>query len=294
MIIGEPLVVTAADRSLADVATAALLHELVAYPKPGLVSPVDSGAHDDMDFALMCRSIEFLHRPFASLASAGRTGKGFESVLMPLGIKAEHRMLAATGGVNTHRGAIFSMGMIVAALARAKMLDTSPTPEAVRATLLGKWGTALEAHAARGDAASSHGAMVRRSTGRDGARHEAAIGFPSVFDLALPAYREALDRGLDGNAASIQTLFVLMAAIDDTTVLHRGGLPGGDFVQDAAIAFLAGGGCFSSGWQREAERLHSAFIDRRLSPGGCADLLACAILVSTVCPRLASAPAIQS
>lgn len=126
---------TAADQALAAAAVAALHDELKAYPKPGLVSPVDSGAHADMDFALMSRSADTLLQPLTLLAAAGREGRSFEEALMPLGIEAERRMLAATGGVNTHRGAIFSMGLIVAAIARADALDAPVTSDAVRAAL---------------------------------------------------------------------------------------------------------------------------------------------------------------
>ena len=273
----------AADRALARAAVAALREELTAYPKPGLVSPVDSGAHDDMDFDLMCRSADSLLEPFAALAAAGRAAQGFETALLPLGIAAERRMLAATGGVNTHRGAIFSMGLIVAAIGRTESAGLAPSPAAVRATLLREWGAALDGHAARGAAAQSHGADVQRRTGHGGARLEAARGFPGLFELALPAYREALRQGLDRNAAAIQTLFALMASVDDSTVLYRGGLDGHGFVRAASGAFLAAGGCFRTGWQTEAERLHRAFVTRRLSAGGCADLLACAVLLDRSC-----------
>ncbi|MBI3198569.1 MAG: triphosphoribosyl-dephospho-CoA synthase MdcB [Rhodospirillales bacterium] len=273
----------AKDTVLAVAAVTALHDELKAYPKPGLVSPIDSGAHPDMDFALMCKSADSLLEPMAQLAAAGREGRSFEEALMPLGIAAERRMLAATGGVNTHRGAIFSMGLIVAAIARAMALSARITPDSVRAALKGEWGEALEAHAARGTSAASHGALVHRKTGRDGARREAALAFPSVFEVGLPALRQALEAGLDPNAANIQTLFALMEAVDDTTVLYRGGLEGGGFVRESASAFLAAGGCFRPGWHEKAEQLHGAFIARHLSAGGCADLLACTLLVSRCC-----------
>jgi triphosphoribosyl-dephospho-CoA synthase len=272
--------VSAEDTALAMAAVAALHDELKAYPKPGLVSPVDSGAHADMDFSLMCRSANALLQPFASLAAAGREGRSFQAALMPLGIEAERRMLAATGGVNTHRGAIFSMGLIVAAIARASVLSTRVDPASVRAALKHEWGDALEAHATRGSTAASHGALVRRKTGRDGARREAALAFPSVFEIGVPTLRRALEAGLDANAARIQTLFTLMEAVDDTTVLYRGGLDAGTFVRRSAATFLAGGGCFRADWRDRAERLHRSFVERNVSAGGCADLLACTLLVS--------------
>lgn len=279
----EQVVPCDADMALAETAVTTLRDELRAYPKPGLVSPVDSGAHADMDFALMCKSADALLLPFARLAAAGRDGRSFQAALMPLGIEAERLMLAATGGVNTHRGAIFSMGLVVAAVARTGALSSRIAPNSVRETLKREWGEALEAHGASGSAAASHGALVHRRTGRDGARREAALAFPSVFEVGIPTFRQALGAGLDANAASIQTLFTLMEVVDDTTILYRGGLDGAAFVRRSAASFLAEGGCFQSDWYEKAERLHRAFVDRNLSAGGCADLLACTILVSRCC-----------
>lgn len=271
------------DGALARVAVQALHDELAAWPKPGLVSPIDSGSHTDMDHALMTRSADALYEPFVALAAAGRHGEGFEAALKPLGIAAERRMLAATGGVNTHRGAIFCLGLVVAAIARAGRTGSTPAGT-VRATLLQTWGAALEAHAASATASDSHGGQVRRATGRDGARREAAAGFPGVFEVALPVYRGAIAAGLDLNAARIHTLFSLMATVDDTTVLYRGGLEGDAFVRDSARRFLADGGCHRPGWQAAAEAVHRAFVARRLSAGGCADLLAATLLVAACCP----------
>lgn len=272
------------DKALAHAAVTAMRDELQAYPKPGLVSPIDSGAHADMNFALMCRSADSLQQPFTALAAAGRAGQSFEQALMPIGIEAERGMLAVTGGVNTHRGAIFSVGMIVAAIARAQARSTDLSPAIIRKALGSTWGDALARHASREDEAS-HGAQVRRRTGRDGARREAARAFPSIFETGLPTYTKARQAGLNANAAAIQTLFALMASIDDTTVLYRGGLEGGSFVRESAAGFLAGGGCHQPGWFEKAEALHRAFIARNLSAGGCADLLACTILVARCCGK---------
>lgn len=270
--------ISAEDLALAGAAVAAMHDELKAYPKPGLVSPVDSGAHDDMDFALMCRSADSLLRPFASLAAAGRLALSFDGSLAPLGIEAERQMLHATGGVNTHRGAIFSIGLVVASIARTRAAATPVSPEAVQATLRCEWGGALEAHAGGGDA-GSHGALVRQKVGVSGARGEAARGFPSLFQVGVPAYRQAMGWGLEANAAQLHTLFALMEAVDDTTVLYRGGAEAGLFVRRSAAEFLASGGCRDAGWYERAERLHRTFVARNLSPGGCADLLAATLLV---------------
>lgn len=274
----EPL-----DFSLAESAASALIAELEAYPKPGLVSPMDSGAHADMDFELMRLSANALLRPFAGISAAGREGGSFQGALIPLGLAAEQEMLRATGGVNTHRGAIFTLGMLVAALARTDCVARPTTPANVRATLLETWGKALQSHAASGDAIASHGALVRRTTGVGGARAEAALGFPRIFETGVPAYREALASGLDPNAARIQILFVLMESAEDTNVLFRGGPEAAAFVRESAAEFLAAGGCTSAGWFARAEEIHRAFVRRNLSPGGCADLLSGILLIVDRC-----------
>ena len=245
--LANPAAPRATAAALADAAVAALLDELAAYPKPGLVSPIDSGAHTDMDHALMCRSARALRRPFARIAAAGAEGRPFAASLVPLGLEAERVMLRATDGVNTHRGAIFSLGMIVAAVARARATPAAVTPAGVRRALQREWG--------------------------------AALGFPGVFAIGVPAYRGAIATGLDRNAACVHTLFTLMADIEDTNVLFRGGPEAGAFVRRAAAGFLAVGGCTGPGWFARAEELHRDFVRRNLSPGGCADLLAATLLV---------------
>lgn len=270
----------ATDVSLAESAVSALMQELEAYPKPGLVSPRDSGAHADMGYDLMRRSANALLLPFADIAAAGREGLPFQGSLIPLGLAAEREMLRTTGGVNTHRGAIFTLGMLLAAMARTESAARPTTPESIRAVLLETWGDALKAHAAADGADASHGAIVRKTTGAGGARAEAASGFPDIFETGIPAYREALATGLDPNAARIQTLFALMEAAEDSNVIFRGGREAADFVRRAAAEFLAAGGCFSDGWFARAENIHREFIRRNLSPGGCADLLSGTLLVA--------------
>ena len=270
------MVLSPDDLALTGAAIAALLDELETYPKPGLVSPVDTGAHADMDVVLMRRSAHALARPFARLAAAGRAGRSFEQGLVPLGLGAEREMLRATGGINTHRGAIFSLGLLIAAIARTGPVSD---PATVRATLVREWGDALAAHAARRDPVPSHGALVRQRTGAGGARREAARGFPGVFETGVPTHGAALAAGLDANAARVHTFFALMEAVEDTNVLFRGGPEAGAFVRRSAAGFLAAGGCTGDGWLARAEAVHQSFIERNLSPGGCADLLAGTLLV---------------
>jgi triphosphoribosyl-dephospho-CoA synthase len=117
--------------------------------------------------------------------------------------------------------------------------------------------------------------MVWRRYRIGGARLEAARGFPSIYEIGLPALaRGALLAPDDDEAARVQSCFALIAAIDDTNLLHRGGLRGLGFAQMAARTFLAEGGVGRRGWRGRAQTIHRAFVARRLSPGGSADLLA--------------------
>ena len=140
-----------------------------------------------MDFALMCRSADRSWNRLAS-SGAGRTGRSFEEALMPLGIAAERRMLAVTGGVNTHRGAIFSIGLIVAALARTVEAFGGHRAGHRSRDVLARYGGRPSSACSPRRTAASHGALVQRRTGRDGARREAALAFPSVFDVGIPAF----------------------------------------------------------------------------------------------------------
>jgi len=256
----------AASPGLAGLAVDALLAEIDLYPKPGLVSPVDTGSHHDMDCGLMRTSAESLREPFSRIAGAAAAGAAFESGLVPLGVEAERRMLEVTGGVNTHRGAIFAMGLLVSATALAGI---GAGPDTVRTVLLEAWGPALLRHA--------------RSDARVGARWEAAAGYPSLFERALPHYRHRLQEGFAADAAAIETLFLLIASVSDTNLIHRGGSKGAAFARGRARDFLGSGGIAGKDWKPRAIGIHAEFVERNLSPGGAADLLAGTLFIHRTC-----------
>lgn len=257
--------------ALAASAERALREELAVYPKPGLVSHHDSGSHVDMTAWHFERSIDALRPYFVEVARAGARGAAFET-LRALGVGAEQAMLRATAGVNTHRGAIFALGLLVAAAAGP---DDGPLGERVRA----RWGDALRGHSSP---PGSHGDTARRRHGAGGALREAAAGFPSVYHVGLPGLRAAARRTGDARRASVHAFFCLLAAVEDTNLLHRGGAAGLEWARTRARAFLDGGGVFAADWERSAVDVHLRFVERRLSPGGCADLLAATLLVDAL------------
>jgi triphosphoribosyl-dephospho-CoA synthase len=262
---------------VADLAHGALIGELETWPKPGLVSPIDSGSHDDMDAGTLRRSAAAIRPYFAELVSAGSRGATMGE-LRAIGLRAEAAMLRATGGVNAHRGAVFALGLICAA---AGALGEAPASAEARAEAVGRlWGDAI----ARAPASlTSHGGRAARRYGVGGASAEAAAGFPTIRAVGLPTLRSSRTCAPgDPEATRVQCFFALLAVVDDTNLLHRGGAAGLTSARGAAAAFLATGGIAAPGWQDRAIAIHRDFVAARLSPGGCADLLAATLLLDAL------------
>lgn len=262
---------------VARMAVGSLHAELCLYPKPGLVSPVDTGSHDDMDAQTFMRSLFSLRHYFKKICLAGWDDAPFAR-LKQLGIEAEAAMLKATRGINTHRGAIFSLGLLCATAGRARAQGTPMTPAALRAAMLIRWGGELAMHAGPSEE-NSNGLRVAARYAVSGAREEGALGLPSVFEIGVPALLAARARGAGMTHARIDTLFTLMAAINDSNVYHRAGPQGAQTVRTHAQRFIDLGGTANAEWHAEALASHQDFVRQRLSPGGAADLLAASCLV---------------
>jgi triphosphoribosyl-dephospho-CoA synthase len=269
---------------LGRAATAALHDELELYPKPGLVSLVDAGSHRDMDAATFMRSLFALRHYFPQIAGLGARGAPFAE-LERCGVDAEQRMLQGTAGINTHRGAVFSLGLLCAAAGRLAALGINMAPGPLRHCLRQTWGAELLARSTRTSA--SNGQCAAWRYGLRSAGDEAAQGFPVLFETAVPVLSAALASGQAARMARLQTFFSIMAVLDDTNLAHRGGLAGLTFARRAAAGFLAAGGCGRPDALVHAEAIHRDFVARRLSPGGVADVLAAACWVERVCRPLA-------
>ena len=223
---------------LADLAERALKMELDTPMKPGLVGPDSVGAHKDMDYDVMRKGIAAIRPFFARMAMAGTPDE-----LRQLGIDAEAAMLAATGGVNTHRGAIFALGL---ALYRHPMAET----------------------AARLD----NGASKRREAGIRGAMQMAKDGYKELFEDWLPYYR-----GIKAEEYGLQkTLLRIMATLDDTCVIHRVGYERAMAVKAEAKALAER---FDMG---KLKTMCSSYAAEGISPGGAADMLALTIFIDSI------------
>jgi triphosphoribosyl-dephospho-CoA synthase len=242
---------------IARLATQCLRLELATYPKPGLVSHVDSGSHADMDAGTFRASASALEPYFVELAAAGAAGAAMAH-LRRIGLAAEAAMRAATGGVNTHRGAIFGLGLLsVAAGAVGPRAPAGSLGAHVRARY-------ADAILDGPELLHAPGARARRRHGVGGAPAEAAAGFPTLYGTGLPALRRARTRRPESpEAARVEACLALIATLEDTNLLHRGGPEGFGFARAEAARFLAAGGIARDDWFSHAQTLHRAFVARR-------------------------------
>ena len=270
--------------TLADAAHSALLYELYTTPKPGLVDLANCGAHKDMDVPLFEKSADSLRTSFHDAAMLGMKGCSMEE-LRTRGLIAEQDMFKATGGVNTHKGMIYSMGLILAGMGMAlrEGYDDFLVATKYAAQLAGQ---DAEAHIGESLAdPKTNGANVLRTYGARGALGEAAAGFPDAVFCAsrLQYYMKMDDSGCSCageaavNKAGALAFCDSMARLEDTNLLHRGGQEGLDFVRTEAsrIASIDDPGKRI----RELEKLDIEMINRNLSPGGSADMLALGYLL---------------
>jgi len=262
--------------NLARYAVDALVDEAMLTPKPGLVDMRGSGAHHDLSWLLMCRSAHALHPAFLRMAEAGACITDpllLRRRIGAIGREAESAMMAATGGVNTHRGAIWALGLLVTAAAQCD-------PGADAATVAAAAG-ALAAIDDPGAPArtGNKGELACRTHGVGGARGQARAGFPAVLHGALPMLRQARARGDSEAQARVNALLAVMATLDDTCLLARGGRPALAATQAGARRVLALGGVKSAAGRVALRALEKRMRRLHVSPGGAADLLAAALLL---------------
>jgi triphosphoribosyl-dephospho-CoA synthase len=265
---------------LAEQAVAALEDEALLTPKPGLVDRRGPGAHTDLNLDLLLRSARSLRPTFVALAGAAygrRADQALRAELAAIGRAGEATMYQATAGVNTHRGALWALGLLVASGAMAHSAG-SAGQIAARAGAIARYPD----HRAPVEAAPSHGSRMRARYGVGGARGEAAAGFPHVIEAGLPALRRARARGVPEPSAWLDALLAIMADLEDTCLLYRGGRAALTLAHDGAREILAAGGVSTPRGYGALCRLDQALLACHASPGGSADLLAATLFLDRV------------
>lgn len=249
---------------VADLAERALRRELDTTPKPGLVDRQDNGAHKDMDYALMSKSISAL-RPYLTRLAVESAKDIDPAKIKEIGIEAEKAMLKATGGVNTHKGALFCIGLSVAAASNMASATGFVQVYSFK-ELVSR--AASEIPSARG----THGAEAKRSFKAVGALENARAAYPELFTDWLPYYRS-----LEGDPFRChKTLLHIMTTLDDTNILHRRGAEGLAHAEAEAARLLED---FS---ESGLSSLNKDFIRENISPGGSADMLSLTIFIESI------------
>lgn len=285
---------------IAHLATQALQAELDTTPKPGLVDKDNNGAHRDMDYALMQRSIDTLHPYFVKLALLGcADALPTHASIRDIGIEAERAMLSATNGVNTHKGALFSMGLAVVAAAHEERKIAANEEQILKERnggedVLVSLQTTIKALAASfPDTNGTHGSkaklLSKGTTAIKGALDNAREGYEMLFAEWLPFY---IERRKEHDAYTLhKTLLRIMCDLDDTNVIYRTDLATAEEVKQEARALLDS---FSEAHTAEdkekriaAELLALKDMDKRytarnISPGGAADMLSLTIFIGSI------------
>jgi triphosphoribosyl-dephospho-CoA synthase len=237
------------------------------------------GAHRDLNWLLMCHSAWALHGTFCAMASAGQSmadPQALRERIGRLGRDGEQAMMRATGGVNTHRGAIWALGLLVTAAAQ-DVDAQAPAAVAARAGALARRHDRFAP-----TVTGNKGERACAEHGVGGARAQAQADFPHVVRIGLPMLRQSRLRGDSENAARLNALLAIMAALDDTCVLSRGGKDALTATQAGALRVLDAGGAGHGDGEAALRRLESELLARNVSPGGAADLLAATLLLDRI------------
>ena len=273
---------------IGHLASMALQAELDTTPKPGLVDRNDNGAHCDMDHALMQRSIQALHPYFVRLAQLGFNGKQpCHDEIVNIGIEAEREMFKATGGVNTHKGALFSIGLAAVALAgeafcritQAEGCGTMAYNDVNSKQIQSLSNSIASLARLFPDTNGTHGSKAKANNILKGALDNAREGYTQLFKAWLPFY---IDRIAEGdNYALHKTLLRIMCDLDDTNIVYRTSMETMQEVKAEARQMLDTSRNIVN-FEAALQAMNTDYIHRNISPGGSADMLSLVVFLSCV------------
>lgn len=273
---------------IGHLASMALQAELDTTPKPGLVDRNDNGAHCDMDHALMQRSIKALHPYFVRLAKLGFTDKQpCHDEIVNIGIEAEREMFKATGGVNTHKGALFSIGLAAVALAgeafcritQAEGCGTMAYNDVNSKQIQSLSNSIASLARLFPDTNGTHGSKAKANNILKGALDNAREGYTQLFKAWLPFY---IDRIAEGdNYALHKTLLRIMCDLDDTNIVYRTSMETMQEVKTEARQMLDASRNIVN-FEAALQAMNTDYIHRNISPGGSADMLSLVVFLSCV------------
>lgn len=268
---------------ISSFAIQAMIYEVSCYPSPGLVSPVSSGAHKDMDFFTFVDSTSVLSHYFTLFVQEGFSDKSYKEIfnsLRKIGIKAEQDMFIKTKGINTHKGMLFLMGITCAAI--GKTLYEKKSFEYIQNVIKEMTVGIVEKElmTLKDENAYSHGEKLFLKHKTDGVRGEVERGIPVVFQFSLDFYKE--NSQLSINDRLVHTLIGIMQICNDSTILYRHSVEVLEEIKETAQGIIAMGGMKTTKGRDTINKLCTEFIERNISPGGSADLLGITVFLSLV------------
>lgn len=275
---------------VASLAQRAILYEVTTTPKPGLVDRDNSGAHKDMDFFTFMASSSALYRGLYEFVIEGvsfeetDSTKLLDRIRIP-GIDCEKAMFHATNGVNTHKGIIFSMGILCSVVGKLfKKMNSEKYSVEIICEEVKKVAKDLTARDFKGIEKKriltlTHGEILYKKYGFKGIRGEVEGGFATVRKNAIPVLRNYNSKIYSINDLFLEVIMNIMAESEDTNVVIRGGVESLMYTKAAAKNFLKSGGMKQPGAKERLEEMNRDFIEKNISPGGTADLLAVSIFL---------------
>lgn len=273
-------------KKISNIAIKSILYEVSATPKPGLVDRANAGAHKDMNFYTFLSSASVLSSYFYNCTRSGLdfNGEDYTKLLeniRPIGKKAEEDMFNATGGINTHKGIIFSGGIIAAASGsiyrQGKELSLIKIIERVKQI---SRGITCELENIEDKKNLTYGEELFIKYESKGIRGEVEEGFKTMVNFSYPIFKTLIEEKTHNiNDILIQTLLNLMVYTEDSNILGRHDMDKLDFAKNGAKEALKLGGIFTKQGKEYIENLDKTFIEKNISPGGSADLLAITFMV---------------
>jgi triphosphoribosyl-dephospho-CoA synthase len=269
--------------AISSFAVQAMIYEVSCFPSPGLVSPVSSGAHKDMNFFTFVDSTTALSKYLPLLVQEGLSEKSYKEIfnnIRNIGITAEKDMFSKTRGINTHKGMLFLMGITCAAIGKViyEEMSFNHIQNIIKEMTSGIVEKELAALKDTGEL--SHGERLFLKYKTKGIRGEVEKGIPTVFNFGLDFYKQNLD--LDINDRLVNTLIGIMQVCDDSTIIHRHSPEVLEEVKKKSKDIIMLGGMRTLEGRVKVSDLCTEFIEKNISPGGSADLLGVTVFLYLV------------
>lgn len=263
----------------------ALLEEVFTTPKPGLVDYRDNGAHQDMNIGTFIASTHAIAPYLLKMAYEGYLWKdGIEDlfpIIQKIGIQAEKAMFRATGGVNTHKGIIFTMGILCAASGvcykQRGIFKVTEILELSRRMMNHKMD--IEFQKMKSRKPITHGEWLYHTYGEKGIRGEAQLGFPIIKDVAYPAMKDLRKTEKKEMMTNINVLLRIMITLNDTNILSRSNYQELQWLKETSRSILKLGGALTQEGYHEIVKMNEKCIEKNISPGGSADILAATLFL---------------